>query len=167
MTPFGRKVGPPVPNTSTQTRTHSRAGFFIVFSFVGPVSRGSLGRVPTGPVARSGRGTPRIRCCIDAERPIRRSPFRPQRYDRLLPPRKSGNRYLGFARGTAGLPALARLRIQIGAAPTSVELHLKSLPMIMDELVVRARRDPKGKHIASFVETITLGQTRRTLPAQT
>ena len=51
-------------------------------------------------------------------------------------------------------------RIQIGAALTSVELHLQSLPMLMDELVVRARRDPEGKHIASFVETIALGDQR-------
>ena len=56
--------------------------------------------------------------------------------------------------------------IQIGAAPTSVELHLQSLPMLMDELVVRARRDPEGKHIASFVETIALGNQTR-CPART
>ena len=32
--------------------------------------------------------------------------------------------------------------------------------MFMDELVVRARRDSEGKHIASFVETIALGNQR-------
>ncbi|MEE3259751.1 MAG: TonB-dependent receptor plug domain-containing protein [Candidatus Latescibacterota bacterium] len=57
-------------------------------------------------------------------------------------------------------------RVQIGAShgdaapPTEIELTLKPLPLLMDEMVVRARRDPKGGHTAAFVEAIDFDDQR-------
>ena len=149
-----------MPSTSTQTRTHSRAGFFIVFFL--------LALHPEALLAGSLQG--RL-LDPDAGRPVSGA---------VLTLSASSGAVHSVHSDTSGSFRLENLSIgtwdlrverlgyrplqghvQIGAALTSVELHLESLPMLMDELVVRARRDPKGKHIASFVETITLGQTRR------
>ena len=46
------------------------------------------------------------------------------------------------------------------APPTEIELYLDPLPLLMDEMVVRARRDPKGGHTAAFVEAIHFGDQR-------
>ena len=148
-----------MPNTSTQTRTHSRAGFFIVFFLLalhpGALLAGSL----QGRLLDPDTGRPVSGAALTLSAPS--GAVHSVRSD------TSGSfRLENLATGTWDL-RVERLgyrplhgHIQIGAAPTSVELHLQSLPMIMDELVVRARRNSEGKHVASFVETIVLGDRR-------
>ena len=51
-------------------------------------------------------------------------------------------------------PHQSRLRTGDGLA--SVEWRLEPLPLLMDEMVVRARRHPGGEPVAAFVETISL-----------
>ncbi len=53
-----------------------------------------------------------------------------------------------------------RLPLRIGAGPTSVEWRLEPLPLLVDELIVRARRHPGEEHVAAFVETIPLDGPR-------
>ncbi len=148
-----------MPSTSTQTRTHLRAGFFIVFlllvlhperllagSLQGRLLDSATSRPVSGAVltlsARSG--------AVHAVRSDTAGTFH---FENLSTgPWDLQVERLGY-RPLSG-------SIQVGAAPTSVELHLQSLPMLMDELVVRARRDFAGQHPASFVETITLGKQR-------
>ena len=59
-----------------------------------------------------------------------------------------GARRLGYR------PRQARLLTTDGL--TSVEWRLEPLPLLMDEMVVRARRRPGGEPVAAFVETISL-----------
>ncbi len=49
-----------------------------------------------------------------------------------------------------------RARLQTGDGLASVEWRLEPLPLLMDEMVVRARRHPGGEPVAAFVETISL-----------
>ena len=148
-----------MPSTSTQTRTHSRAGFFIVFFL--------LALHPAGLLAESLQGRLLDQ---DAGRPVSGAVLTLSASSGAVHSVRSdtsGSFHLeNLATGTWDW-RVERLgyrplhgHIQIGATSTSVELHLQSLPMLMDELVVRARRDPAGKHIASFVETIALGNRR-------
>ena len=148
-----------MPITSTQTRTHSRAGFFIVFFLLALHPEALLAGVLQGRLLDQDAGRPVSGAVLTLSAPS--GAVHSVRSD------TSGSFHLeNLATGTWDLRA-ERLgyrplhgRIQIGAALTSVELHLQSLPMLMDELVVRARRDPEGKHVASFVETIVLGNRR-------
>ncbi|MDE2705978.1 MAG: TonB-dependent receptor [Gemmatimonadota bacterium] len=148
-----------MPNTSTQTRTHSRAGFFIVFFWLALHPAALLAGPLQGRLLDQDAGRPVSGAVLTLSAPS--GAVHSVRSD------TSGSfRLENLATGTWDL-RVERLgyrplqgHIQIGAAPTSVELHLQSLPMIMDELVVRARRSPEGKHIASFVETIVLGNRR-------
>ena len=55
-------------------------------------------------------------------------------------------------------PLQARLRT--GDGLTSFEWRLEPLPLLMDEMVVRARRHPGGEPVAAFVETISLDGRR-------
>ena len=148
-----------MPSTSTQTRTHSRAGFFIVFLLLAlhpeALLAGSLqGRLLDQDAGRSVSGAVlTLSAPSGAVRSVRSDTTGTFRLENL----STGTWDLRVER--LGYRPLQG-RIQIGAAPTSVELHLQSLPMLMDELVVRARRNPEGKHIASFVETIALGNRR-------
>ncbi len=148
-----------MPSTSTQTRSHSRAGFFIVSLL--------LALHPEALLAGSLQGRLLDQ---DAGRPVSGAVLT------LSAPSGAGRSVRSDTTGTFRLENLAtgtwdlrveRLgyrplqdHIQIGVAPTSVKLHLQSLPLLMGELVVRARRDSEGKHIASFVETIALGNQR-------
>ena len=50
--------------------------------------------------------------------------------------------------------------VEIGAATLQLDLTLESMPLLMDEMVVRARRDAAGSHTAAFVETIEFGADR-------
>ena len=148
-----------MPNTSTQTRTHSRAGFFIVFFLLvlnpAALLAGSLqGRLLDPDAGRPVSGAVlTLSAPSGAVHSVRSDTTGTFRLENL----STGTWDLRVER--LGYRPLQG-HVQIGAALTSVELHLESLPMLMDELVVRARRDPKGKHIASFVETITLGSQR-------
>ena len=148
-----------MPSTSTPTRSHSRAGFFIVFL--------SLALHPEVLWAGSLQGRLLDR---DAGRPVTSAVLTlsaPSGAVRFVRSDTAGTFHLeNLPTGTWDL-RVERLgyrplqdHVQIGASPTSVELHLQPLPMLMDELVVRARRAPEGKHIASFVETIALGNQR-------
>ncbi len=149
-----------MPSTSFPTRTHSRAGFFIVFIV--------LALHPEALLAGSLQG--RL-LDPDAERPVPGAVLTllsaPSGAIHSVRSDTTGSfRLENLSPGTWDL-RVERLgyrplhsQIQIGVAPTSVELHLQSRPMLMDELVVRARRDPEGKHVASFVETIVLGARR-------
>ncbi len=149
-----------MPSTSPPTRTHSRAGFFIVFIL--------LVLHPTALLAGSLQG--RL-LDPDAERPVSGAVL-------TLLSAPSGAIHSVHS-DTTGFFRLENLstgtwdlrverqgyrplhdHIQIGAGPTSVELHLQARPLLMDELVVRARRASAGKHVASFVETIVLGDQR-------
>ena len=47
-------------------------------------------------------------------------------------------------------------RLHTGDGLASVEWRLEPLPLLMDEMVVRARRHPGGEPVAAFVETISL-----------
>ncbi len=49
-----------------------------------------------------------------------------------------------------------RARLRTGDGLASVEWRLGPLPLLMDEMVVRARRHPGGEPVAAFVETISL-----------
>ena len=148
-----------MPSTSTQTRTHSRAGFFIVFLLLALHPAALLAGSLQGRLLGEDAGRPVSGAVLTLSAPS--GAVHSVRSD------TSGSfRLENLATGTWDL-RVERLgyrplqgHIQIGAAPTSVELHLQSLPMLMDELVVRARRDSEGKHIASFVETIVLGNQR-------
>ena len=148
-----------MPNTSTQTRTHSRAGFFIVFFLLalhpGALLAGSLqGRLLDPDAGRPVSGAVlTLSAPSGAVHSVRSDTSGSFRLENL----STGTWDLRVER--LGYRSLHG-RIQIGPSPTSVELHLQSLPMLMDELVVRARRDSEGKHIASFVETIVLGDRR-------
>ena len=145
-----------MPNTSTQTRTHSRAGFFIVFFFLALHPEALLAGSLQGRLLDPDAGRPVSGAVLTLSAPsgavhsVRSDTTGSFRLENL----PTGTWDLRVER--LGYRPLQG-HIQIGAAPTSVELHLQSLPMLMDELVVRARRDPEGKHIASFVETIVLG----------
>ena len=148
-----------MPRTSTPTRTHSRAGFFIVFFLLALHPAGLLAESLQGRLLDQDAGRPVSGAVLTLSAPS--GAVHSVRSD------TSGTfRLENLATGTWDL-RVERLgyrplhgHIQIGAAPTSVELYLQSLPMLMDELVVRARRSPEGKHVASFVETIALGDQR-------
>ena len=51
-------------------------------------------------------------------------------------------------------------RLLTGDGLSSVEWRLEPLPLLMDEMVVRARRHPGGEPVAAFVETISLDPGR-------
>ncbi len=51
-------------------------------------------------------------------------------------------------------------RLLTGDDLSSVEWRLEPLPLLMDEMVVRARRHPGGEPVAAFVETISLDPGR-------
>ena len=148
-----------MPSTSTQTRTHSRAGFFIVLLLLALrpelLSAGSLhGRLLD---KDAGRPVPGAALTLSAPsgavRSVHSDTAGTFRIENLLAgPWDWRVERLGY-RPLQG-------RVQIGATPTSIELQLQRLPMLIDELVVRARRDPEGRQIAAFVETIALGGQR-------
>ena len=148
-----------MPSTSTQTRPHSRTGFFIVFLLLAlhpeALLAGSLqGRLLDPDASRPVSGAVlTLSAPSGAVRSVRSDTTGTFRLENL----STGTWDLRVER--LGYRPLQG-HIQIGATSSSVELHLQSLPMLMDELVVRARRDPGGKHIASFVETIALGNRR-------
>ena len=52
-----------------------------------------------------------------------------------------------------------RRQLQIAAGPQRLDLFLQAQPLIIDEVVVHARRQGESKHSAGFVETIPLGNT--------
>ena len=142
-----------MPSTSTPTRSYSRAGFFIVFL--------SLALHPAALLAGSLQGRLLDQ---DAARPVSGAALTLRAASGAVHAARSdttGAFHLeNLSTGTWDL-RVERLGyrplqapIQIGASPTWVELRLQSLPMLMDELVVRARRDPAGEHLAAFVETI-------------
>ncbi len=148
-----------MPSTSTQTRTHSRAGFFIVFFLLALHPEALLAGVLQGRLLDQDAGRPVSGAVLTLSAPS--GSIHSVRSD------TSGSfRLENLSTGTWDL-RVERLgyrplhgHVQIGATLTAVELHLQSLPMLMDELVVRARRHPEGKHVASFVETIVLGNQR-------
>ena len=148
-----------MPATSTQTRSRSRAGIFVLFLllFLQPQAllagslRGRLLDRDTGrPVSgaaltlRAPSGTIRS-ARSDTAGLFHLNNLSPDTWD--LRVERMGYRTL-------------QVRLLIASPPTSVELHLESLPLLMDEMVVRARRDPEGEHTAAFVETIPLGDQR-------
>ena len=142
-----------MPSTSTPTRSYSRAGFFIVFLSLAlhpaALLAGSLqGRLLDPDAGRPVSGAVlTLRAASGAVHAVRSDTTGTFRLENL----STGTWDLRVERlGYRPLQA----PIQIGASPTWVELHLQSLPMLMDELVVRARRDPAGEHLAAFVETI-------------
>ena len=53
-----------------------------------------------------------------------------------------------------------RLPIRVGPGSTAVEWRLEPLPLLVDEMIVRARRHPGDEHVAAFVETIPLDGPR-------
>ncbi len=53
-----------------------------------------------------------------------------------------------------------RLPFRIGAGPAAVEWRLEPIPLLVDEMIVRARRHPAEEHVAAFVETIPLDGPR-------
>ena len=53
-----------------------------------------------------------------------------------------------------------RLPFRAGAGAAAVDLRLEPLPLLVDEMVVRARRHPGEEHAAAFVETIPLDRPR-------
>ena len=53
-----------------------------------------------------------------------------------------------------------RLPFRIGPGPAAVEWRLEPIPLLVDEMIVRARRHPGEEHVAAFVETIPLGGPR-------
>ena len=53
-----------------------------------------------------------------------------------------------------------RLPFRIGAGPAAVEWRLEPIPLLVDEMIVRARRHPAEEHVAAFVETIPLDRPR-------
>ena len=148
-----------MPRTSTQTRSHSRVGFFIVSLLLALHPEALLAGSLQGRLLDQDAGRPVSGAVLTLSAPsgavcsVRSDTTGTFRLENLA----TGTWDLRVER--LGYRPLQG-HIQIGAAPTSVELHLQSLPMFMDELVVRARRDSEGKHIASFVETIALGNQR-------
>lgn len=142
-----------MPSTSTPTRSYSRAGFFIAFL--------SLALHPAALLAGSLQGRLLDR---DAGRPVSGATLTLRAASGAVHAVRSDTTgaFLldNLSTGTWDLRVerlgyrLLQGPIQIGASPTWVELHLQPLPMLMDELVVRARRDPAGEHLAAFVETI-------------
>lgn len=155
-----------MPSTSTPTRSYSRAGFFIVSlllalhpaaSWAGSLQGRLLDPDAGRPVAGAALTLSAASGAVHVVRSDATGAFRLE----------------NLSIGTWDL-RVERLGyrplqgpIEIGAAPTWVELHLQALPMFMDELVVRARRDPAGKHIAAFVETIANPQAPGADLAQT
>lgn len=144
-----------MPSTSTPTRSYSRAGFFIVSLLLAlhPAASwaGSLqGRLLDPDAGRPVAGAAlTLSAASGAVHVVRSDATGAFQLENL----STGTWDLRVER--LGYRPLQG-PIEIGAAPTWVELHLQALPMLMDELVVRARRDPAGKHIAAFVETIDL-----------
>ncbi|MCY4605964.1 MAG: carboxypeptidase-like regulatory domain-containing protein, partial [Gemmatimonadetes bacterium] len=137
-----------MPNASTQTRTHSRAGFFIVFLLLALHPEALLAGSLQGQLLDPDAGRPVSGAVLTLSAPsgavhsVRSDTTGTFRLENL----STGTWDLRVER--LGYRPLHG-HVQIGAAPTSVELHLQFLPMLMDELVVRARRDLEGKHIAS------------------
>ena len=148
-----------MPSTSTQTRSHSRVGFFIVVLSLALHPEALLAGSLQGRLLNPDAGRPVSGAVVTLSVPsgavhsVRSDTTGSFRLENL----STGTWEVRVER--LGYRPLQG-RIQIGASPTSVELHLQSLPMLMDALVVRARRNPAGKHIASFVETIDLGDQR-------
>lgn len=148
-----------MPSTSTQTRSHSRVGFFIVFLALALHPADLLAGSLQGRLLDPDAGRPVAGAVVTLSAPagavhsVRSDTTGSFRLENL----STGTWEVRVER--LGYRPLQG-RIQIGASPTFVELHLQSLPMLMDALVVRARRNPEGKHIASFVETIALGNQR-------
>lgn len=147
-----------MPSTSTPTRSHSRAGFFIVFLLLvlhpAAISAGSVqGRLLDQDAGRPVSGAVLTLSAPSGAVHSVRSDTSGTFYLENLP---AGTWDLRVER--LGYRPLQR-RVKLGTGLTSVELHLQSLPMLMDELVVRVRR-AEGRHVASFVETIALGNQR-------
>ena len=149
-----------------RTRSRTRAGFFIPPLLAGLLSALHPQVLPAGVLqgrlVDQGTGAPVSGAVVNLRAPSS-GQFRSARSDssgffRLenLPP---GTWNLRLER--LGYRPL-RLPFRMGAGPAAVEWRLEPIPLLVDELVVRARRHPAEEHVAAFVETIPLDGPRPT-----
>ena len=145
-----------MPAPSAQARSPSRAGIFVLFPLLfllpGALLAGSLrGRLLDGDTGRPVSGAVMtLRAPSGAIRSAHTDTAGGFKLENLnqetweLRVERLGYRSL-------------QIRLPITSSPTAVELHLESLPLVMDEMVVRARHDRGGGYTGAFVEVISLG----------
>ena len=145
-----------MPAPSTKARSPSRAGFFVLFplllllpeallagSLRGRLLDGDTGRPVSGAAMTLRAPSGAIRSThTDTAGGFNLEDLHPETWN--LRVERLGYRPL-------------QIRIPISSSPTAVELHLESLPLLMDEMVVRARHDRGGDYTGAFVEVISLG----------
>ncbi len=148
-----------MPRKSTQTRSRSRAGIFVLFLLLflqpDPLLAGNL----RGRLLDRDTGRPVSGAVLTLRDPS--GSIRSARSNRagVFHLENLASKPWDLRVERLGYRPLQR-RVDLGAGPASLELLLESLPLVMDELVVRARRDPHLGHTGAFVEIIALGEKR-------